>query len=255
MYFNKTIFYNFYLINLSFLLIFFLNFEVQSKETYFDLSEKEIQIETNFIGKEIIIFGILEENHDIILTIKGPRENNKLLMKERILGLWLNTKKVVYKNIPSLFFLASTQPIKNILSSNTILKEKLQFESLLTNAVTSRNFLQQKNLNNWNKNLIRIKIKNNLFKEYELNNVENKLFQTRVFFPSNSIPGTYNVTIYQIKNKIIQGEKNRIINIKKAGVGEKIYTFAHEQPAIYGLIAIFFAIISGSLAATIFRRL
>ena len=237
------------------ILILFLNFEAQSKEAYFDLSEKEIQIETNFIGKEIIIFGILEKNHDIILTIKGPKKDSKLLMKERILGLWLNTKKVVYKNIPSLFFLASTQPIKNILSSNTILKEKLQFESLLTNAVTSRNFLQQKNLNNWNKNLIRIKIKNNLFKEYELNNVENKLFQTRVFFPSNSIPGTYNVTIYQIKNKIIQGEKNRIINIKKAGVGEKIYTFAHEQPAIYGLIAIFFAIISGLLAATIFRRL
>ena len=237
------------------ILILFLNFEAQSKEAYFDVSEKEIQIETNFIGKEIIIFGILEKNHDIILTIKGPKKDSKLLMKERILGLWLNTKKVVYKNIPSLFFLASTQPIKNILSSNTILKEKLQFESLLTNAVTSRNFLQQKNLNNWNKNLIRIKIKNNLFKEYELNNVENKLFQTRVFFPSNSIPGTYNVTIYQIKNKIIQGEKNRIINIKKAGVGEKIYTFAHEQPAIYGLIAIFFAIISGLLAATIFRRL
>ena len=159
MYFNKTIFYNFYLINLSFLLIFFLNFEVQSKETYFDLSEKEIQIETNFIGKEIIIFGILEENHDIILTIKGPRENNKLLMKERILGLWLNTKKVIYKDIPSLFFLASTKPIKDILSSNTILKKKLQFDSLLVNAVTSRNFLQQKNLNNWNENLIKIKIK------------------------------------------------------------------------------------------------
>tara|TARA_B110000438_G_scaffold192512_2_gene184128 strand:+ start:1092 stop:1790 length:699 start_codon:yes stop_codon:yes gene_type:complete len=232
-----------------------LNFEVQSKETYFDLSEKEIQIETNFIGKEIIIFGILEENHDIILTIKGPRENNKLLMKERILGLWLNTKKVIYKDIPSLFFLASTKPIKDILSSNTILKKKLQFDSLLVNAVTSRNFLQQKNLNNWNENLIKIKIKNNLFKEYELNNVENKLFQTRVFFPSNSIPGIYNVTIYQIKNKIIQGEKKQIIYVKKAGIGEKIYTFAHEQPAIYGLIAIFFAIISGLLAATIFRRL
>ena len=253
---KKFILSKFFLFNLfSILMLLLLNFEVQSKEAYFDLSEKEIQIETNFIGKEIIVFGILEKNHDIILTIKGPKKDSKLLMKERILGIWLNTKKVVYKDIPSLFFLASTKPINDILSFNTILKEKLQFDSVLTNAVTSRNFLQQKNLNNWNENLIKIKITNNLFKKYELNNVENKLFQTRVFFPSNSIPGIYNVTVYQIKNKIIQGKKNRIINIKKAGIGEKIYTFAHEQPAIYGLIVIFFAILSGLLAATIFRRL
>ena len=31
-------------------------------------------IETNFDGKEIIIFGLLEDNHDTILTIKGPKK-------------------------------------------------------------------------------------------------------------------------------------------------------------------------------------
>ena len=86
------------------ILILFLNFEAQSKEAYFDLSEKEIQIETNFIGKEIIIFGILEKNHDIILTIKGPKKDSKLLMKERILGLWLNTKKLFIKIYHPFFF-------------------------------------------------------------------------------------------------------------------------------------------------------
>ena len=82
-----------------------------------------------------------------------------------------------------------------------------------------------------------------------------ELFQTRIFFPSNSIPGKYTVTIYQINNKIIVDKKNRVINIKKSGIGEKVYKFAYEKPATYGFLSIFFAIISGLIAATVFRRL
>ena len=39
----------------------------------------------------------------------------------------------------------------------------------------------------------------------EVEKIENKLFQTRVFFPANTIPGTYDINIYQIHNKIIMG--------------------------------------------------
>ena len=40
-------------------------------EAYFDISENNIKIETNFIGKEVIIFGILNNDQETILTIKG----------------------------------------------------------------------------------------------------------------------------------------------------------------------------------------
>ena len=224
-------------------------------EAYFDLSEKEIQIQTDFNGKEIIIFGIFESGEDTIVSIEGPKKDTKVLKKERILGFWFNTKKVIYKNIPSLFFIASSAPIKGILSQETIIKEKLYFEELLVNTITQRNFLEQKNLNKWNKNLIKIKKNENLFKKYKFDNIENKLFQTRVFFPSNSIPGNYKVSIFQIKNKVITNQKNKIITIKKSGIGEKIFIFANSQPAAYGLLTIIFAVLSGLIAATIFRRL
>jgi len=226
-----------------------------ASEAYFDLSEKEIQIQTDFKGKEIIIFGIFQSNQDIILLIEGPKKNTKILKKERILGFWLNTKKIIYKDLPSLFFVASSSPIKEILSIETIIKKKLYFEELLTNIVTQRNFTQQKNLKVWNKNLIQIKKKHNLYKEYKFENIDNKLFQTRVFFPANSIPGEYRVSIYQIKDNLIIGEKNRLINIKKSGIGEKIYKFAHNESSTYGLLSILFAVLSGLIAATIFRKL
>ena len=238
------------------LLIFLiLNSNLFAGEAYFDLSENEIQIQTDFNGKEVIIFGIFEKGEDTIISIEGPKKDTKVLKKERIVGFWFNTKKVIYKNLPSLFFISSSSPIKQILNQETIIKEKLYFDEILVNAITQRDFIDQKNLNIWNKNLIKIKKNNNLYKEYKFNNIENKLFQTRVFFPTNSIPGEYKIQIYQIKNKIIINKKNKIINIKKSGIGDKISKFANSQPASYGLLSVIFAVLSGLFAATIFRRL
>ena len=238
-----------------FLIMFFLPNNIFASEVYFDLSEKEIQIETNFNGKEIIIFGIFEPDEDTIISIKGPSRDTKILKKEKLFGLWINTKRVVYKELPSIFFLASSSPIKEILNKETITKEKLYFDDLLTNIITQRNFIEQKNLNLWNNNLISIKTKKALYKIYEFKNIENKLFQTRVFFPAESIPGDYEITIFQIKNKLIVNKKIKKITIKKSGIGDKIYKFAHEQSIAYGILSIIFAILSGLIAATAFRRI
>ena len=238
------------------LLIFFiLSKNTFASEVYFDLSEKEIQIETDFVGKEIIIFGTFEMNEETILTIQGPKKDIKMMKKERILGFWFNTKKVIYKNIPSVFFLSSSKPVREILNKDTIIKENLYFDEILTNTITQRDFINQKKLSTWNENLIEIKKKEDLFKEYELKNIENKLFQTRIFFPANTIPGNYKVTIFQIKDKIVLSKKNKLIKIKKSGVGGEIFKFAHSEPASYGLLSILFAILSGLTAATLFRRL
>lgn len=247
------------LINIKNKIFFFIFFifsnNIFANEVYFDISEKEIQIQTDFKGKEVIIFGTLKINEDIIITIKGPNKDSKMMKKERILGFWFNTKKVIYKQIPSLFFLSSSNPVKDILNNETIIREKLYFDEILSSVLTQRDFINQKKLSNWNENLIKIKKKEKLFREYELKNIKNKLFQTRVFFPSNTVPGEYKITIFQIKNKIILGKKDRIMIIKKSGMGEKVYEFAHNKPATYGLLSIFFAVISGLTAATLFRRL
>jgi uncharacterized protein (TIGR02186 family) len=238
-----------------FSIVILISSDILASEAYFDLSEKEIQIQTDFKGKEIIIFGIFQPEEDTILSIEGPKMDTRVLKKEKIAGFWFNTKKIIYKKLPSLFFITSSSPIKEILNYESIIKEKLYFDELLINTITQRNFTEQKNLNEWNENLIKIKLGNNLYKEYEFNNIDNKLFQTRVFFPANSIPGEYKVTIYQVKNNVIVSKKNRVINIKKSGIGEKIYKFAHQQSAAYGLLSILFAVLSGLIAATVFRRL
>ena len=237
----------------AFILLFLFSNAVVA-EAYFDISENNIKIETNFIGKEVIIFGILNDDQETIMTIKGPEKNALIQKKERILGFWFNTKKITYNQIPSIFFIASSNEIEDILPTSTIIKEELSFDYLLENKTSQRNFISDISLDTWKSNFVRIKKNKNLFKEYEIENIDNKLFQTRIFFPAKSIPGDYKVNVYQIKDNLILNNKEKVITLKKSGIGNQIYNFAHKNAAAYGLFAIIFAVLSGFLAATLFRR-
>ena len=237
----------------AFILLFLFSNAVVA-EAYFDISENNIKIETNFIGKEVIIFGILNDDQETIMTIKGPAKNALIQKKERILGFWFNTKKITYNQIPSIFFIASSNEIEDILPTSTIIKEELSLDYLLENKTSQRNFISDISLDTWKSNFVRIKKNKNLFKEYEIENIDNKLFQTRIFFPAKSIPGEYKVNVYQIKDNLILNNKEKVITLKKSGIGNQIYNFAHKNAAAYGLFAIIFAVLSGFLAATLFRR-
>jgi len=235
-----------------FIIIFFT--KIILAEAYFDLSENNIKIETDFNGKEVIIFGILNDDQETIITIKGPEKNAVIQKKERILGFWFNTKQITYNKIPSIFFIASSNNIKDILPTSTIIKEELSFDYLLENKLSQRNFISDASLETWKNNFVRIKKSKHLFKEYSVDKIENKLFQTRIFFPAKSIPGEYKVKVYQIKNNIILNNKEKIITLKKSGVGSQIYNFANNNAVAYGLFTIIFAVLSGLLAATLFRK-
>ena len=248
--------------NYLFFILFFcvsISNTVLADKAYFDLSDEIIKIETNFTGKEIIIFGLADPLYDTILVIKGPKKDATLTIKERLFGIWIETKKFNFENIPSIFFIASSSLINDILDENIIRQEGLNFNNfnnnILNNERTQDTKIFENNLYEWDRNLIRKQKENNLYKEYNLEIVDGKLFQTRIFFPSNTVPGSYDVNIYQIKDNKIFNKSKKQITIKKTGIGDMIYQFAQNKPSLYGILSIIFAVISGLAAATAFRRL
>ena len=248
--------------NYLFFILFFcvsISNTVLADKAYFDLSDEIIKIETNFTGKEIIIFGLADPLYDTILVIKGPKKDATLTIKERLFGIWIKTKKFKYKEVPSIFFTASTVPINYLLDDKVIRDKGLNFKNFDYNSLNENNNndikIYEDSLYEWNTNFIRKQNENNFYKQYYLKIVDGKLFQTRVFFPSKTIPGIYNVEVLQVKDKKVINEDNKKIVIKKIGIGNKIYNFAQKQPVFYGILSIIFAVISGIMAATAFRRL
>jgi len=240
---------------LSILLTFiFLNNFLQAEEIYFDLSEDNIELKTDFNGKEIIIFGLLKDDHETLLTIKGPPSKMRIQKKERYFGIWINNQYVTYSNIPSLFFLSTSKKINEILPESILINEDLSFEKILNNKTFNQNFIFKNDQEDWNNNFVRIKKEQSFYKSFEMKKVKDKLFQTSVFFPPNTIPGIYNVNIYYIRNNTIMSNDQKKIVIKKSGIGSKIFDFANNNAATYGVFVVIFSIFSGFIAATLFRR-
>ena len=236
------------------LAVLFLSISIKAEEVYFDLSEDNIEIKTDFDGKEIIIFGLLQDNHETLLTIKGPLSKMKIQKKERLFGVWINNKQITYSNIPTLFFLSSSSKIDKILPDSIQTNDDLNFDKILNNKTFDQNFIFENDQTIWSENFVRIKKKQLFYKEFEMKTFKNKLFQTSVFFPPNTIPGIYNVDIYYIKNKTIMNKDQKKIIVKKTGIGSDIYDFARNNAATYGVFVIIFSILCGLIAATLFRR-
>mgnify|MGYP001397086766 CR=1 FL=1 len=239
----------------SFVFIFYSFNSLFAQETYFDLSQDVIKIETNFDGKEIIIFGLLEDKHDTILAIRGPSKKLKIQKKDRYFGVWFNSKRVTYSNVPNIFFLASTNKIDEILPESMLIQENLSFDGILRNKNYNQNFAFENDQDIWIENFIRIKKEKLFFNQFEMKKFKDKLFQTSVFFPATTVPGKYVVSIYHVRNKTITSKEDKTINIVKSGIGNDIYNFANNNAATYGFFTIVFAILSGLIAATLFRRL
>ena len=242
-----------FILSILLIIIFFNNY-LQAEEIYFDLSEDNIELKTDFKGKEIIIFGLLKDDHETLLTIKGPPSKMRIQKKERHFGIWINNQYVTYSNIPSLFFLSSSKKINEILPESILINEDLSFEKILNNKTFNQNFIFKNDQEDWNNNFVRIKKEQSFYKSFKMKKVKDKLFQTSVFFPPNTIPGIYNVNIYYIRNNTIMSNDQKKIVIKKSGIGSKIFDFANNNAATYGVFVVIFSIFSGFIAATLFRR-
>ena len=62
--------------------------------------------------------------------------------------------------------------------------------------------------------------------------------------------------VKKMSGLILWPKKNtgKKIIVKKTGIGSDIYEFANSNAATYGVFVIIFSILSGLIAATLFRR-
>ena len=84
--------------------------------------------------------------------------------------------------------------------------------------------------------------------------VQDQLFRTTISFPASVPTGEYRVDVYLIDNGEVVNTQATPLAVTKAGVGAKVFEFAHRYSALYGIIAILLALFAGWLANALFRR-
>ena len=85
-------------------------------ELIVDLSQARVSITSAFQGESLLLFGMFDPPGEIVVVVQGPPARETVLRKERFLGLWLNTGRQAFDDVPAYYFIAASAPLQRLLA-------------------------------------------------------------------------------------------------------------------------------------------
>ena len=226
----------------------------QAGDITVNLSDPIIKITTGFSGTDLLIFGVVPDDGDVIIVVRGPNREEIVRKKDKVMGVWVNKDKIVLENVPSLYMTASNRSLGEFISTRIANTQQIGTEHIRIKP--GKDYANVKDWERFRHALIRNKVKQNLYKEVPepLVFLGNRLFRTKLHFPSNVSVGTFGIDTYLIRNEEIVAFETTLLNVRKFGVEADIYNFAQHHSLAYGLLAIIVAGLAGWAANLVFRK-
>ena len=224
------------------------------------LSQNRVSITADFDGSEILIYGAVKRDTpapeggplEVIVTVEGPSTPVTVRRKARVAGIWVNTDAVVVDSAPSFYAVATTGPLRHILSDTENLRHGITVERVIravgitAEAEQSGEFLLA---------LLRVRSNEDRYRllEGRVELTEGTLFRADVVLPANLTEGEYKVRLFLLRNKQVIASQERLIGVRKEGLERFIFNLAQEQPLLYGLLSLLMAAVAGWGASAAFR--
>ena len=205
----------------------------------FSLDEFDIEINSNFLGKEVVLFGNKDKESSIIFIFEGEDKEAKLTTKVKEGYLWINKTRSL-NNQPS-FFAIFTTPKKTL--NEIFLLSTLKDKHPLISNSSVRLYEIRKAMKS-----------KNLYIEEELENLNGNLFLKKFLIPDNISPGNIKVYMYELKNDQIIKMSSKNLIIKKGGISFKLEELLKKESFIYIFILIVISLLLSLLTNLIFRR-
>ena len=205
----------------------------------FSLDEFDIEINSNFLGKEVVLFGNKDKESSIIFIFEGEDKEAKLTTKVKEGYLWINKTRSL-NNQPS-FFAIFTTPKKTL--NEIFLLSTLKDKHPLISNPSLRLYEIRKAMKS-----------KNLYIEEELENLNGNLFLKKFLIPDNISPGNIKVYMYELKNNQIIKTSSKNLIIKKGGISFKLEELLKKESFIYVFILIVISLLLSLLTNLIFRR-
>lgn len=221
-----------------------------------DLSKPDVRLDVSFKGSELLLFGAKDIEADVVVVVRGPGTDTSVRFKERIAGIWVNTDEVIFGDAPSYYAMASTKPVDFILPKEVLVREKIGANNLHLPIKAAPDGADEKSIQNFKDGLIRNMVAKGLYtaETGEIGLVGKQLFRTNLWFPANVHVGDYTVETFLVKDGRIESRKSTNLEVHKVGVEAEVYNFAHEHALLYGLLAIFIAVVAGWAADAVFKK-
>lgn len=219
----------------------------------FDLSSHLIAITTGFSGTELLLFGATEGEGDVIVTLRGPETTAVVRKKTRVAGIWINTERMSFTGAPAFYRVAASRPLEQIAPPPLRARHQIGLENL---RMTPPDEARPAEIQTFHAGLLRNQEARGLYASEpgRVSFLGPRLFRTRVVLPANVPPGAYTAEVLLVRNGQVIAAQATPMFVSKIGLGAEVYEFAHRHAALYGILAILLAVLSGWGAGVAFRR-
>lgn len=229
-----------------------------------DLSDHLIAITTAFTGADVLLFGTADPpGSEVAVVVRGPAGAASVRRKERLGAVWVVADRVDLAAAPSFYAVAASKPLHELAEPSELVRHEIGLEHLRLEPVAGEDGLgwdgaplDRADLAEFRAAFVRGKQREGLYAERTgtVRFLGGSLFRTRIAFPANVEPGTYQVQVFQFVDGRVANAQTSALDISKVGLEAELHDFARHRPALYALASILLAVAAGWTAAAVFRR-
>lgn len=220
-----------------------------------DVDDHLVEITTDFAGQDILVFGAIDGPGDVVLVMRGPTGSVAVHRKARFAGIWVNADSIDFNDVPSLYGVASSRPLFEILGPDMLDRYQLGVGRVRFEAAED-----VPGTGPFRNALVQLKKKQGLYADRvgRVTFIGDTLFRANLHLPSNVPTGTFMIDVYLVRDGKIIDAQNMPLIISKVGFGADIYKYANArfivQRFAYGVVAVLIALFTGWMAHLAFRK-
>ncbi|MCY4479945.1 MAG: TIGR02186 family protein [Rhodospirillales bacterium] len=217
------------------------------------LSTQRIEIDSNFAGTSILLFGATDMAGDVVVSVRGPEEPVVVRRKLRSVGIWVNQEAIAFRNVPGYYFVATSSPLEEIAPVELLDRKQLGSERVLLEAIW---FDTSGDADEFRAALHRDRERESLYRSEPgvVEFIDERLFRSTIDLPAHVPTGDYVVEAMLLVDSQVLSTRSAALSIEKAGFSADISTFARADEILYGIIAIALALVAGWLGSFAFRK-
>lgn len=227
------------------------------------LSTDMVVLTAGYSGEDLTIFGALENvdpllarqgRYDVVVVLEGPSRMATVRRKDRVLGMWINTKSETFLNVPISYSLATTRMPQDITDPINYKRLSLGVSNLYLRPENPRQ--SPVTIQEFTDALRERKQASTLYSANYggVHFLSSNLFRASLKLAPNVPVGTHKARAYLFRSGLFIGESSTELLILKSGFEQWIYRASRFHGFFYGLGAVALAVLVGWLGRLVFRR-
>ncbi len=213
----------------------------------------EFKISAFYNGAVMHVTGEIPKGTEVAVRVKGAGTEVHLKKKGKVGGvLWMNTGKVIFKNVPDVFMLYTTQALVSKLDDPALnlgywsVRDEIEMEP----ATEDKKFLFGEfiKLNEANKVYL---IDKDSVTYGDAGGM--RKFSVDVRIPPKMKPGKYQVEAFAVRDATVVASATAPFSLEQTGLPRWISELAFNHALLFGIMSVFVAIAAGLAIGMIFR--